>query len=107
MREPMPSTTSVSAQTSKPSAHVRPRWCSIPISAATRAAISRWAWATAGLKAVTLADVKAHAAAVFTQDRLIIGLAGATSPEQVRANAAAITWVLSDDERAEVDRLTA
>ena len=29
MREPMPSTTSVSAQTSKPSAQVRPRWCSL------------------------------------------------------------------------------
>ena len=29
-----------------------------------------------GLKAITLEDVKAHAARVFTQDRLVIGLAG-------------------------------
>ena len=33
-------------------------------------------------------------------------IAGATSPSQVKANAAAIGWVLSDEERAEVDRLT-
>ncbi|MGH8984393.1 MAG: aldo/keto reductase [Acidimicrobiia bacterium] len=34
-------------------------------------------------------------------------IAGATKPEQVRANAAATTaWALSDDERAEVDALT-
>ncbi|MFZ5472096.1 MAG: M16 family metallopeptidase [Myxococcota bacterium] len=30
-----------------------------------------------GLQAITLEDVKAHAARVFTQDRLVIGLAGA------------------------------
>jgi aryl-alcohol dehydrogenase-like predicted oxidoreductase len=35
-------------------------------------------------------------------------IAGATKPEQVRANAAATTaWVLTDDERGEVDALTA
>jgi aryl-alcohol dehydrogenase-like predicted oxidoreductase len=34
-------------------------------------------------------------------------IAGATSPTQVKANAAAIGWVLSDEERAEVDRLSA
>jgi aryl-alcohol dehydrogenase-like predicted oxidoreductase len=35
-------------------------------------------------------------------------IAGATKPEQVRANAAATTvWPLTDDERAEVDALTA
>ena len=34
-------------------------------------------------------------------------IAGATSPEQVRANAAATTaWALTPDERAEVDALT-
>lgn len=33
-------------------------------------------------------------------------IAGATSPEQVRANVAAVGWTLSDDERAEVDALT-
>ena len=33
-------------------------------------------------------------------------IAGATSPEQVRANAGAVGWVLTDEERAEVDRLT-
>lgn len=34
-------------------------------------------------------------------------IAGATSAEQVRANAAAVGWVLTPEERAEVDRLTA
>jgi aryl-alcohol dehydrogenase-like predicted oxidoreductase len=34
-------------------------------------------------------------------------IAGATSPDQVRANAGAVGWVLSDEERAEVDRITA
>jgi aryl-alcohol dehydrogenase-like predicted oxidoreductase len=33
-------------------------------------------------------------------------IAGATKPEQVRANAAAVGWSLSDDERAEVDALS-
>lgn len=33
-------------------------------------------------------------------------IAGATSPEQVRANAAAVGWVLSEAERAEVDRIS-
>ena len=33
-------------------------------------------------------------------------IAGATSPSQVKANADAIGWILSDEERAEVDRLT-
>ena len=32
-------------------------------------------------------------------------IAGATSPAQVRANAAAATWVLTPDEAAEVDAL--
>jgi aryl-alcohol dehydrogenase-like predicted oxidoreductase len=33
-------------------------------------------------------------------------IAGATSPEQVRANAAAVNWSLSQEERAEIDSLT-
>jgi aryl-alcohol dehydrogenase-like predicted oxidoreductase len=33
-------------------------------------------------------------------------IAGATRPEQVRANAAAVAWELSADDLAEVDRLT-
>jgi aryl-alcohol dehydrogenase-like predicted oxidoreductase len=33
-------------------------------------------------------------------------IAGATKPEQVRDNAAAVGWKLTADERAEVDRLT-
>ena len=33
-------------------------------------------------------------------------IAGATRPEQVRDNAAAIGWSLSPDERAEVDAIT-
>jgi aryl-alcohol dehydrogenase-like predicted oxidoreductase len=33
-------------------------------------------------------------------------IAGATSPEQVRANAAALNWSLTRDELAEIDRLT-
>jgi aryl-alcohol dehydrogenase-like predicted oxidoreductase len=33
-------------------------------------------------------------------------IAGATTPEQVRANAAAAVWKLSDEEAAEVDRIT-
>lgn len=32
-------------------------------------------------------------------------IAGATSPEQVRANAAAVNWVLTQEELAEIDRL--
>jgi aryl-alcohol dehydrogenase-like predicted oxidoreductase len=32
-------------------------------------------------------------------------IAGATKPEQVRANAAAISWVLTDGDRAELDRI--
>jgi aryl-alcohol dehydrogenase-like predicted oxidoreductase len=34
-------------------------------------------------------------------------IAGATKPEQVHANAASVGWVLTPDERAEVDRITA
>ena len=33
-------------------------------------------------------------------------IAGATRPEQVRDNASSVGWKLTDDERAEVDRLT-
>jgi len=33
-------------------------------------------------------------------------IAGATSAEQVRANAAAASWTLTDDEMAEVDALS-
>ena len=33
-------------------------------------------------------------------------IAGATKPEQVRANVAAVGWTLTDDERARVDELT-
>ena len=32
-------------------------------------------------------------------------IAGATSPEQVRANSAAVNWSLTREERAEIDRL--
>ena len=34
-------------------------------------------------------------------------IAGATRPEQVRANVEAVSWTLTPDERAEVDRITA
>jgi aryl-alcohol dehydrogenase-like predicted oxidoreductase len=34
-------------------------------------------------------------------------IAGATSPEQIRGNAAAAGWRLTADEMAEVDRITA
>jgi aryl-alcohol dehydrogenase-like predicted oxidoreductase len=33
-------------------------------------------------------------------------IAGATKPEQVRANAAGVGWVLSDEERVEIDALS-
>ena len=33
-------------------------------------------------------------------------IAGATSPQQIHANVAAVGWQLTDDDRAEVDRLT-
>jgi aryl-alcohol dehydrogenase-like predicted oxidoreductase len=33
-------------------------------------------------------------------------IAGATKPEQVRANALAVSWKLADDERAEIDRIS-
>ena len=33
-------------------------------------------------------------------------IAGATKPEQVRANVVAIDWSLTDDERAELDKLS-
>jgi aryl-alcohol dehydrogenase-like predicted oxidoreductase len=33
-------------------------------------------------------------------------IAGATRPEQVEQNVAAIGWTLSADERAEIDRIT-
>jgi aryl-alcohol dehydrogenase-like predicted oxidoreductase len=33
-------------------------------------------------------------------------IAGATSPEQVRSNVGAVGWTLTDEERAEVDRIT-
>ena len=32
-------------------------------------------------------------------------IAGATTPEQIASNVAATGWVLSDDERSEVDRI--
>jgi aryl-alcohol dehydrogenase-like predicted oxidoreductase len=41
------------------------------------------------------------------QPRVASIIAGATSPEQVRANAAAMTWRLTDAEVVEIDRLTA
>jgi aryl-alcohol dehydrogenase-like predicted oxidoreductase len=34
-------------------------------------------------------------------------IAGATSPEQIKANAGAVGWALTADERAEVDRISA
>jgi aryl-alcohol dehydrogenase-like predicted oxidoreductase len=34
-------------------------------------------------------------------------IAGATSPEQIKANAAAVGWRLSADELAEADQITA
>jgi aryl-alcohol dehydrogenase-like predicted oxidoreductase len=33
-------------------------------------------------------------------------IAGATKPEQIAANAKAINWELTDEDREEVDRLT-
>jgi aryl-alcohol dehydrogenase-like predicted oxidoreductase len=33
-------------------------------------------------------------------------IAGATKPEQVRANVAAVGWSLTDDDRAHIDQLT-
>jgi aryl-alcohol dehydrogenase-like predicted oxidoreductase len=33
-------------------------------------------------------------------------IAGATRPDQVRANAAAVGWVLTDAERAELDSIS-
>jgi aryl-alcohol dehydrogenase-like predicted oxidoreductase len=33
-------------------------------------------------------------------------IAGATRPDQVRANAAAVAWTMTDDERAEIDQLS-
>ena len=33
-------------------------------------------------------------------------IAGATQPEQVRANAAAVSWSLSEEDRAELDALS-
>ena len=33
-------------------------------------------------------------------------IAGATRPEQVRANVAAVNWPLTDEERAEVDKIS-
>ena len=33
-------------------------------------------------------------------------IAGATRPEQVRANAAAVGWRLNDEDRAELDALS-
>jgi aryl-alcohol dehydrogenase-like predicted oxidoreductase len=41
-----------------------------------------------------------------TRPRLASVIAGATSPEQVRANAAAVNWPLTRDDVAELDRLT-
>ena len=38
--------------------------------------------------------------------RMASVIAGATSPAQIRANVAAVGWPLTDDDRAEVDRLT-
>jgi aryl-alcohol dehydrogenase-like predicted oxidoreductase len=34
-------------------------------------------------------------------------IAGATKPEQVHANAAAVGWDLTDDELSEIDRISA
>jgi aryl-alcohol dehydrogenase-like predicted oxidoreductase len=39
--------------------------------------------------------------------RLASVIAGATSAGQVRANAAAASWALTAEDRAEVDRITA
>jgi aryl-alcohol dehydrogenase-like predicted oxidoreductase len=33
-------------------------------------------------------------------------IAGATKPEQVRANAAAVGWKLTDDERDQIDKIS-
>ena len=38
--------------------------------------------------------------------RMASVIAGATSPEQVRSNAAAAGWILTPEDRAEIDRLT-
>lgn len=44
---------------------------------------------------------------LLAQDVTSSVIAGATRPEQVEANVAAAAWVLTPEERAEVDRLTA
>ena len=41
-----------------------------------------------------------------TRPRVASVIAGATSPEQIRANAAAVNWSLTTEELAEIDRLT-
>ena len=33
-------------------------------------------------------------------------IAGATRPEQVRENVAAVSWPLTDEDREEIDRIT-
>lgn len=37
---------------------------------------------------------------------LVSVIAGATTPDQARANAAAVSWKMTDDERAEIDRIS-
>lgn len=44
---------------------------------------------------------------LLAQPTVVSVIAGATKPEQVRANAAAAGWRLSDDDLAEIDRLLA
>jgi aryl-alcohol dehydrogenase-like predicted oxidoreductase len=41
-----------------------------------------------------------------SRPQVVSVIAGATSPEQVRANAAAVTWRLTPEELTEIDRLT-
>ena len=44
-------------------------------------------------------------AALLARDGVAAVIPGATSPEQVRANAAAADWRLAPDELAELDRI--
>jgi aryl-alcohol dehydrogenase-like predicted oxidoreductase len=55
-------------------------------------------------RGLTLVDVAIGGLAA--QAQVVSVIAGATSPEQVRANAAAGRWTPSDDDLAEIDRIT-
>jgi len=60
--------------------------------------------AFAAARGLSLLDVAIGGLAAMPTVASVI--AGATSPEQVRANAAAVNWSLSQDDRADIDQLT-